>query len=146
MMRIHKQQLAAVIAGTAVLLFLATLGVSMAQTAAPPVPQTPIQQIPVQQTSVQHGATLFHESGCEHCHGADGRGTDRGPDLGMVGKRLKKLQIEHQIHDGGGGMPSFAEALQPDDITALVEFLATKKKLPKGAAPYHPAPTPVPAP
>ena len=71
---------------------------------------------------------LFHERGCEHCHGVDGRGGELGPDLSTVGKRWKKPQIEHQIHDGGGGMPAFADALQPDEITALVEYLHTKRK------------------
>lgn len=74
---------------------------------------------------------LFHERGCEHCHGVDGRGGELGPDLSTVGRRWKKPQIEHQIHDGGGGMPAFADALQPDEITALVEFLHTKRKAPK---------------
>jgi mono/diheme cytochrome c family protein len=49
-----------------------------------------------------------------------------------VGKRLTKGAIARQIHDGGKGMPAFGEALQPDEITALVEMLAKKKKVPKG--------------
>ncbi len=57
--------------------------------------------------SKDSGATLFHEKGCEHCHGVNGRGGDLGPDLSTVGKRLKKQQIEHQIHDGGAAMPAF---------------------------------------
>ena len=77
------------------------------------------------------GAALFHESGCEHCHGADGRGTDRGPDLGTVGKRKTKAQIEKQIREGGGSMPAFGDALQPDQIQALVAFLHEKKKVPR---------------
>jgi mono/diheme cytochrome c family protein len=82
--------------------------------------------------AVQTGATLFHEKGCEHCHGADGRGTDLGPDLSTIGKRWKNPQIATQIHDGGAGMPAFGEALQPDEITALVAYLHTKRKAPKG--------------
>gem|GEM_PF-904509 len=90
------------------------------------------------------GAALFHEKGCEHCHGADGRGGERGPDLSTIGKRWKKPQIEHQIHDGGANMPAFGEALQPDEIKDLVEYLHTKRKAPKQQpVPVKPAPEPV---
>jgi mono/diheme cytochrome c family protein len=74
------------------------------------------------------GAVLFHESGCEHCHGSDGQGTDKAPDLSTVGKRLSKEQIEHQIREGGKSMPAFGDALQPDQIQDLVAFLHEKKK------------------
>lgn len=90
----------------------------------------------------QQGATLFHEKGCEHCHGHNGIGGELGPDLSTIGKRWKKPQIEHQIHDGGGGMPAFGEVLQPDEVTALVEFLHAKRKLPKpDKKPVPPSPS-----
>jgi mono/diheme cytochrome c family protein len=79
----------------------------------------------------QSGATLFHEKGCEHCHGVDGRGGDLGPDLGTVGKRLNKQQIEHQIREGGSAMPAFRDVLQPEEIKDLVDFLHAKRKVPK---------------
>lgn len=82
------------------------------------------------------GATLFHEKGCEHCHGVDGRGGELGPNLSVVGKRLNKAQIEHQIHYGGAAMPAFGEVLQQDEIKDLVDFLHAKRKAPKGTA--HP--------
>jgi mono/diheme cytochrome c family protein len=81
------------------------------------------------------GAVLFHEKGCEHCHGVNGVGTDRGPDLSTVGKRLSKPQIEHQIEHGGEGMPAYGAVLQPDEIDDLVAFLHSKKKASKKAAP-----------
>ena len=84
--------------------------------------------------SKRSGATLFHEKGCEHCHGANGRGGELGPDLSTVGKRLKKQQIEHQIHDGGAAMPAFGDSLQPDEIKDLVDFLHAKRKAPKNTA------------
>jgi mono/diheme cytochrome c family protein len=77
------------------------------------------------------GATLFHEKGCEHCHGANGRGGELGPDLSTVGKRLSKQKIEHQIHEGGAAMPAFGDVLQPDEIKDLVDFLHAKRKAPK---------------
>ena len=85
--------------------------------------------------SKKSGATLFHEKGCEHCHGVDGRGGDLGPDLSIVGKRRNKQQIEHQIHDGGAAMPAFGEVLQPDEIKDLVDYLRAKRKAPKTTTP-----------
>ncbi len=77
------------------------------------------------------GATLFHERGCEHCHGPNGTGGELGPDLSTVGKEMQKPDIERRILKGGGGMPPFADALQPDEVAALVEYLHAKKKAPK---------------
>ena len=96
--------------------------------------------LPRPSTSVVHaysneskkaGATLFHEKGCEHCHGANGRGGGLGPDLSTVGKRLSKQKIEHQIHNGGAAMPAFGDVLQPDEVKDLVDFLHAKRKAPK---------------
>jgi mono/diheme cytochrome c family protein len=64
----------------------------------------------------------------------NGHGGDLGPDLSTVGKRLKKQQIEHQIHDGGAAMPAFGDVLQPDEIKDLVDFLHAKRKAPKNTA------------
>ena len=88
------------------------------------------------------GTTLFHEKGCEHCHGVDGVGIpNKGPSLLTVGKRLKKDAITRQIQAGGDSMPAFGESLQPDEITALVDMLSKKKKVPKGVhAPVGPTP------
>ena len=80
------------------------------------------------------GAVLFHEKGCEHCHGVDGVGTDRAPALTTIGKRRKKAQIEQQIEKGGNGMPAYGKVLQPDEIKWLVEFLHAKRKAPKKQA------------
>jgi mono/diheme cytochrome c family protein len=95
-----------------------------------------IQVVHASASSSKHsGAALFHEKGCEHCHGVNGRGGDLGPDLSTVGKRLKKEQIEHQIHDGGAAMPAFGDVLQPDEIKDLVDFLHGKRKTPKKVLP-----------
>jgi mono/diheme cytochrome c family protein len=79
------------------------------------------------------GAQIFKQNGCEHCHGSDGVGTDRGPSLATVGKRLKKEQIEQQIRDGGKQMPPFKDVLNEDETRELVDYLAHKKKAPKPA-------------
>lgn len=113
------------------------MAVSFAVLAAAILCSLPQQSTPVVQAysggSKKSGAMLFHEKGCEHCHGVNGQGGQLGPDLSAVGKRKSKAQIEHQIHDGGGAMPAFGEVLQPDEIKDLVEFLHAKRKAPKTA-------------
>jgi mono/diheme cytochrome c family protein len=77
------------------------------------------------------GQELFVQKGCAHCHGADGIGTDNGPSLMTVGKRLKKNEIARQIEDGGKQMPPFKDVLTGDETRKLVDYLAHKKKVPK---------------
>jgi len=89
------------------------------------------------------GAAVFHDKGCQHCHGVDGTGTDRGPDLSTVGKKWHKNRIEQQIREGGGGMPAFANVLQPDEIKSLVDFLSAKRK---SASKSSKSPTPAKSP
>lgn len=74
------------------------------------------------------GRALFAEKGCEHCHGADGLGGEKGPDLSGVGRKRKPEEITTQILQGGNAMPPFADVLAPDDVKLLVDYLAAKKK------------------
>lgn len=76
---------------------------------------------------------LFREKGCEHCHGVDGVGTELGPSLKTVGKRLSKARIEQQIKEGGKQMPAFGDVLTQDEVKDLVDYLVHKKKAPQGA-------------
>ena len=80
------------------------------------------------------GAEVFKQNGCEHCHGVDGIGTDRGPALTTIGKRMHKDQIEHQIRAGGKQMPPFQDVLNDEQVRQLVDYLAHKKKAPKTQA------------
>ena len=96
-------------------------------------PSTPVVRAYLSENK-KPGARLFHEKGCEHCHGVDDRGGDLGPDLSTVGKRLKKEQIERQIREGGAAMPAFGDVLQLDEIKDLVDFLRAKRKAPKQVA------------
>ena len=73
------------------------------------------------------GAKLFHERGCEHCHGVEGVGGGNGPDLSGIGRRWKPDEIEAQVLHGGGGMPAFGEVLLPDETAAVVEYLRHKR-------------------
>jgi ubiquinol-cytochrome c reductase cytochrome b subunit len=82
-------------------------------------------------TDRAEGAELFKEKGCEHCHGVEGVGTEKGPSLTTVGKRLKKDEIERQIREGGKQMPPFGDVLNEDEMRKLVDYLAHKKKAPK---------------
>ena len=71
---------------------------------------------------------LFHKTGCEYCHGVNGMGSEKAPDLSAVGKRRKREQIEQQILKGGNGMPAFGEILPSDDVKTLVDYLSSRKK------------------
>lgn len=93
------------------------------------------------------GEDTYHTAGCQQCHGADWTGTDKGPDLRGVGKRMNHSEIHNQIYAGGGGMPPFGEALTSDQITQLVDFLQAQKKAPKPSKhPTQPAPAAAPKP
>jgi mono/diheme cytochrome c family protein len=74
------------------------------------------------------GPELFQSKGCVQCHSMKNVGGNKGPHLDAVGKRLKKEQIEHQIEQGSLAMPSFAEALSPDELHTLVEYLHSCKR------------------
>jgi mono/diheme cytochrome c family protein len=79
-------------------------------------------------TERAQGAAVFHARGCEHCHGVDGAGTKKGPELSGVGRWLNKPEIERQIREGGKTMPAFNEALSNEEVEQLVAYLAAKKK------------------
>jgi len=79
------------------------------------------------------GATLFRDKGCAYCHGATAQGTQKGPSLATVRKRLKAAQIVSQIENGGQKMPSFEDSLSKDEVAELVAFLRAK---------HRPAPAP----
>jgi len=95
--------------------------------------ELPLTSVHAGSDPILSGSVLFHEKGCEYCHGVNGIGVaDKGPSLLTVGKHLKKDAIAKQILEGGNGMPAFGDVLQPDEIKALVDMLAKKKKAPKG--------------
>jgi len=87
--------------------------------------------------SEQAGANLFRDKGCAYCHGATGQGTQKGPSLANVRKKLTAPKIAGQIQNGGQKMPSFSESLANDEIAQLVAFLRAK---------HRPVPTPVQVP
>jgi mono/diheme cytochrome c family protein len=74
------------------------------------------------------GAILFRDRGCSYCHGAAGLGTERGPSLAKVRKKLKAPQIAQQIQHGGQKMPPFGGSLSADEVTQLVSYLRAKHR------------------
>jgi mono/diheme cytochrome c family protein len=70
-----------------------------------------------------HGAQLFVDNGCDHCHTIRKKGGDKGPDLSGVGRRLNETQIKTQILQGGRTMPPFQEILQKSETDDLVAYL-----------------------
>ena len=69
------------------------------------------------------GATVFAESGCEHCHSIHNVGGHKGPDLSGVGRRKSKDAIRQQIVSGSKVMPAFGNILNPGEVNDLVAYL-----------------------
>jgi cytochrome c oxidase cbb3-type subunit 3 len=67
-------------------------------------------------------------SACAHCHGLDGRGGERAPNIAENPKvqRLSDVQIAHIVENGipGTAMPAF-HSLAASDVTAVVTYLRT---------------------
>ncbi|MDQ3809805.1 MAG: cytochrome b N-terminal domain-containing protein [Chloroflexota bacterium] len=73
------------------------------------------------------GAQLFQQRGCINCHRLAGAGGQRGPDLTEVGARLSDEQLTWRILNGGRNMPAYGTALTPQELSALVDFLAGQR-------------------
>jgi mono/diheme cytochrome c family protein len=98
----------------------------------------PTSSVSAGSKSKARGAELFATRGCAHCHGSAGVGGRVGPDLQLVRNRLKKSQINLQIHNGGKSMPAYGDQLSSAQIDDLVDYLRAKRKvilpIPKPAA------------
>ncbi len=97
-----------------------------------------------QQTSTStsdRGKQTF-SSACAQCHGLDGKGSERAPNIADTAtvQRLSDSQIFHIIRNGvsGTGMPAF-HSLDRSQIRALVTYLRTLQgKTKKGGLPGNP--------
>jgi ubiquinol-cytochrome c reductase cytochrome b subunit len=78
-------------------------------------------------SAVVQGARLFHEKGCEFCHTVAGYGGKRGPDLSDVATRMSPDQITARITNGSPNMPAYIRVLTPEETTAIVTFLGTRR-------------------
>ena len=70
-----------------------------------------------------HGAAVFAESGCAHCHTIRNSRGHKGPDLSGVGRTLKEAQMRQQIIQGSKMMPPFGDVLQGTDLADLLSYL-----------------------
>lgn len=77
------------------------------------------------------GAELYKERGCTHCHGVNGEGSESGPSLRGVRRRLTAAQIERQVTQGGQQMPAFGDTLDHEQVQSLVAFLRAKTSFPE---------------
>ena len=70
------------------------------------------------------GATVFKSAGCGSCHTLDaaGAGGQIGPNLDSARPDFETVRAK--VEDGGGGMPSFADQLSPEQIRDVSAFVA----------------------
>jgi ubiquinol-cytochrome c reductase cytochrome b subunit len=73
------------------------------------------------------GGAVFQNKQCRNCHAIDGLGGQRGPDLTSVGVRLSRDELVRQVIQGGGNMPAYGKQLNPAEVTALVDFLVSRR-------------------
>jgi mono/diheme cytochrome c family protein len=70
------------------------------------------------------GGQVFASAGCANCHTLSAAGSS-----GNVGPNLDDLQpdfatVQHQVENGGGGMPSFSGDLSQPEIDAVARFVS----------------------
>jgi cytochrome c553 len=80
------------------------------------------------------GAKVFADAGCGNCHALDAAGTS-----GTVGPNLDETQpdadeVEEQVREGGGGMPSFEDRLSDQEIRDVAEFVAQATRTATGGS------------
>jgi mono/diheme cytochrome c family protein len=71
------------------------------------------------------GSQVFASAGCKNCHTLKAAGA-----TGMVGPNLDQLKpaaslVEHQVTNGGGGMPAFKGTLSPAQIKAVAQYVSS---------------------
>jgi ubiquinol-cytochrome c reductase cytochrome b subunit len=72
------------------------------------------------------GGKIYQSDGCAACHGEGGTGTQRGPALVDVGKKLSAVQVTDLLHNPtakmkAGGMPAVTGG--DEEIRSLVAYL-----------------------
>jgi cytochrome c oxidase cbb3-type subunit III len=107
-------------------LVLAALWAASCFAAWPQIPQQPSRQKNFKPVSTR-GKQMF-ASTCATCHGLDGRGGERAPNIAENPRvqRLSDVQIAHIIENGipGTAMPAF-HTLETADVKSVVTYLRT---------------------
>jgi cytochrome c oxidase cbb3-type subunit III len=121
---LSKRRSLRVLAPALAILWIA-IGVAASQTAAKSPPQKN-SSAPASSFAGQ-GKKIFTSS-CAQCHGLDGKGSERAPNIADRPnvQRLSDAQISHIVENGvpGTGMPAF-HSFQPPQIRAVVGYLRT---------------------
>ena len=80
------------------------------------------------------GAKVFADAGCGNCHALDAAGTSAtvGPDLDEA--QPDADEVEQQVREGGGGMPSFEDRLSDQEIRDVAEFVAQATRTATGGS------------
>jgi mono/diheme cytochrome c family protein len=76
-------------------------------------------------TADSPGAQVFASAGCGSCHTLEAAGSTgkTGPNLDDA--RPSAAEVERQVREGGGGMPSFEEELSDQEIADVAEFVSS---------------------
>jgi ubiquinol-cytochrome c reductase cytochrome b subunit len=85
----------------------------------------PLEYLRARTPLERQGALVLQGKQCRNCHSLGGVGGLRGPALDSIAARMTEDQITRQVLQGGGNMPSYGNALNPSETTALVRFLLT---------------------
>lgn len=109
--------------------FVLTLAVLWAATNLTAWAQTPRQNSAQKNAKrVSSGGKQIFASTCAGCHGLDGRGGERAPNIAERAhvQRLSDAQISHIVENGipGTGMPAF-RSFGHSDVEAVVTYLRT---------------------
>jgi len=106
--------------GAAVLIFLGTLEVMGALSAAPSQPQ--------ESPLVQEGLMVYQQINCAYCHSINGVGGAIGPDLSNVASQLTKEQITSYLQNPDLMVANTLHPkleFTPDELNKLVAYLET---------------------
>ncbi|MGY8752628.1 MAG: cytochrome b N-terminal domain-containing protein [Phycisphaerales bacterium] len=87
--------------------------------------ETPVHFIEGRTPLELTGAVTFQYKQCRNCHQLDGIGGKRGPALDTIATRKTTPELIRQAVQGGGNMPTYGHNLSPEELTAVVAFLAT---------------------
>jgi mono/diheme cytochrome c family protein len=93
--------------------------------AATSTQSTPPAQQPGEGGNATSGKKVFASAGCGGCHTLKDAGASGtvGPNLDQL-KPAKSL-VEHQVTNGGGGMPPFKGQLTPEQIDDVAAYVAS---------------------